>query len=262
MNRSIRYNGIALVFLVAVISIWLSGCAMKRDIVVVDEKINNVRTDQKNIKASVDRLDSLLTNESDASIKLRAEVRSAVNDLISYFQMMQANMSDLQEKVDYLAQQGSSTQGRMMQPIVKPVDTSSAATGVPVTPPGINCQELYDESFIIMRRGEYEEAIASFNDYLKYCGAHESADNARFWLGDAYYTLDRFHEAISEFDLLLRDHPDSEKRPSAMWKMARSYEKMNQIANAREIFQKLVDDFPNSLHADEANEKLKILGKP
>lgn len=261
MNRSIHKNGIALVILVAIVSIWLSGCAMKRDIVVVEEKVNTVQADQKKIKASVDRLDSLLTAESDASLKLRAEVRSAVNDLINYFQMMQANMSDLQEKVDYLAQQGSSAQGNMMQPIIKPVDTSGSAAA-PVMNPGINCQELYDESFIIMRRGDYESAIASFNDYLKYCSSHENADNARFWIGDAFYTLDRFQEAISEFDLLMRNHPDSEKRPSAMWKMARSYEKMNQIANARDIFQQLVDDFPNSLHADEAKEKLRVLGKP
>ncbi len=259
MTGKYWYNRVIFGLLVVAVAAAVSGCAMKRDIMVVDEKINNIRADQKRVKASVDHLDSLLTAESDASIQLRAEIRSAVSDLVNQFQILQANMSDLQEKVDYIAQQGSSTQGQMIRPI-QPADTSGVASGAPTAMPGIDCQELYDESFIIMRRGDYEEAIVGFNDYLKYCGSHENADNARFWIGDAYYTLDRFQEAISEFDLLLRDYPVSEKRPSTMWKMARSYEKLGQVNDAREIFRKLVDDFPNSLHANEAKEKLRELG--
>jgi tol-pal system protein YbgF len=141
---------------------------------------------------------------------------------------------------------------------MQPDTTDTSATASPIIP-GIDCQELYDESFINIRRGQYEEAITGFKDYLKYCGNKESADNARFWIGEAYYSMEKYREAIDEFEILLKDFPASEKQPGAYYKMARSYEELGQKNDARETFQKLVDEFPGTLEAEQAKEKLKEL---
>jgi tol-pal system protein YbgF len=230
---------------------------MKRDIVILDDKINNIRANQKEVNESIARLDSLLNAEAEASLKLRAEIRSSVSELMEQSQMTQANLDDLQAKVDALA--GVQSPAFIQPPVISSdtfLDTTETASQAL---PGINCQDLYDDSFTFVMQGQYEEAITSFNDYLKYCGSHDLADNARFWIGESYYSMDNFRSAVSEFDLLLSEYPDSEKKATAYYKMARSYEELGQKQDAIANFEKLIEDFPNTLEAENAKDKLEEL---
>jgi len=246
---------IQIVLLFVLIAVIVSGCCMKRDIDAVDAKINRIRADQQQMKDSLERLDSLFYANGEESVKLRAEIRSSLSDILEQFQMLQANMNDLQGKVTYMAER--STGGVAIKPQVIPTDTADTTTAQVI--PGINCQELYDESFINIRRGQYEEAIQGFTDYLKYCGQQDMADNARFWVGESYYSMDNFKAAINEFQTLLNDYPNSEKRAGSYYKMARSYEELGRKKDARATFQKLIDEFPGTLEAEQAKEKLREL---
>jgi tol-pal system protein YbgF len=247
------------VIFIAFIAAVISGCCMKRDLLVLDDKINNIRTDVKENTERLNRLDSLLTAEAEASLKLRADIRSSVNELIEQARMTQANLDDLQGKMDALA--GSQAPTFYQPPVTAAArDTASDdSTAAQVTPPGIDCQNLYDESFTLVMQGNYDEAISGFTDYLKYCGSQDLADNARFWIGESYYSMDNFKAAISEFDLLLSEYIDSEKRCTAMYKLARSYEELGQKQDAIAAFEKLVDDCPNTLEAEQAKDKLEEL---
>jgi len=250
-------NKIQLILLLALAAAIVSGCCMKRDIVNLDAKINQVRADQQELKESIMRLDSLLYADADESVKLRAEIRSSLGDMMEQFRMLQANVNDMQTKVDAIY----TRPGDGGRPIIGTPVTPADSTDTTATPimPSINCQELYDESFINIRRGQYEESIQGFTDYLKHCGTQDMADNARFWIGESYYSMDNFRAAIDEFELLLKDYPNSEKRPGAYYKMARSYEELGRKNDARTAFQKLVDEFPGTLEAEQAKEKLKEL---
>ncbi|MEW5925804.1 MAG: tol-pal system protein YbgF [Candidatus Zixiibacteriota bacterium] len=249
-------NKIAIVLLTVVVAVIFSGCCMKRDIQVVDAKINSMRADQQKMKDALDRLDSLFYSESEESVKLRAEIRSSLGDIRDQFQMMQANINDLQDKVNYMAERSPGGAPIRTQPITPAAGDTTAAQQ---QAPSINCQELYDESFINIRRGQYEGAIQGFNEYLKYCGTQDMADNARFWIGEAYYSMENYRSAIDEFQKLLKDYPNSEKQAGAYYKIARSYEELGQKNDARATFQKLVDSFPGTLEAEQAKEKLKEL---
>ena len=244
---------IQIVLVFALAASIVAGCCMKRDIAAVDAKINRIRADQQQLKESVIRLDSLLYADADESVRLRAEIRSTLGDVMEQFQMLQANFDDMQNKLNYMAEQGGSVR---ITPQTTPTDTADTTAAVMA---GINCEELYDESFINIRGGHYEEAIQGFTDYLRYCGTQDMADNARFWIGESYYSMDNFRSSIDEFEKLLKDYPNSEKRQGAYYKMARSYEELGQKNDAKATFQKLVDEFPGTLEAEQAKEKLKEL---
>jgi len=231
----------------------ITGCATKRDVMRIDDKVTKIYTDQQQMQMKIERLDSLLYSEGEESIKLRAEIRSSISDLLDEFRIMQSNLSDLQAKVAVIAESGS---GSSLAPVTFADTTGdSAATQIP----GIDCQKLYDESFINVRRGEYEEAVQGFTDYLTYCSSRDLADNSRFWIGESYYSMERYPLAIEEFQKLLDDYPESEKRAGALYKMGRSYEELGRKGDARATFQKLADDFPGTLEAEQAKEKLREL---
>lgn len=213
-----------------------------------------MRFDQKDIKTSIARIDSLYRTEGDASLQLRAEIRSSVGDLMREFEIMRANLDDLRTMM--AGMNSRPTQVVITEPVV---DSTSDSLQTQTVIPGIDCQELYDESFINVTRGQYEEAIAGFADYLNYCGSQDLADDSRFWTGECYYFMDKFSEAISEFDLLLKDFPQAEKRAGALYKTARSYEELGRKNEAKRTFQQLIDEFPETLEAEQAKGKLKEL---
>lgn len=246
----------ALILMAAVLM--LIGCAMKRDVIRVEERVIEIRSVQRDTQRQIDKLDSLLTSSSDETVKLRAELRSTINSLLEELQKTQASLNDLQDKVGYMA---ASDQKQIIVRTVPAdsTDTTDTVTAAVAAPPGIDCQELYDESFIEIRRGQYETAITGFTDYLQYCGTKDLADNARFWIGEAYYSMEKYPEAIREFRQLEIDFSTSEKRPGALYKMARSYEELNEIEDAKATFQKLVDNHPGTLESEQAREKLKEL---
>ncbi len=248
-------NKTAALILMAAVLMFV-GCAMKRDVIRVEERVMEIRSEQRDTQRSIDRLDSLLTSGSDETVKLRAEFRSTVNSLLEELQMMRASVNDLQDKIGYLA--ASDQKQVIVMPPTSATD-STDTTGTESAPPGIDCQELYDESFIEIRRGQYENAIKGFTDYLQYCGTKNLADNARFWIGEAYYSMEKYPEAIREFRQLEIDFSTSEKRPGALYKMARSYEELGELNDAKATFEKLVENYPGTLESEQAREKLKEL---
>ncbi len=234
------------------------GCATSRQVRDLDDNVNKVRLEQKDMKKAITRIDSLLSNESDASVSLRAEIRSSVNDLLQEFETMRANLNDLQALVSMTNQRPQ--QGNLIiTPPIHTTDSAGDTTRANAVIPGVDCQELYDESFINVYGGKYEEAIQGFADYLNYCNSQDLADDARFWTGECYYFMKKYNEAISEFDLLLKDYPNAEKRPSALYKTARSYEELGRKNEAKRTFQTLIKEFPESLEAEQAKDKLKEL---
>jgi len=52
------------------------------------------------------------------------------------------------------------------------------------------------------------------------------APNAQYWLAESYYGQKNYPQAIEEFDLVIRDYPDSPKVPSALSKQADAYVQM------------------------------------
>ena len=231
-----------------------SGCAMKWDVARLEAKLDSLQVEQRQTMMTTERLDSLLSSESEASMKLRAEIRSSLTDLTEQVRIMQATMNDLQDRVRLI---GGSQSSRVTVPTTTPAssDTGSTAAGMP----SVDCQTLYDDSFVNIRREKYEDAIKGFNDFLKYCGSHETAGDARFWIGEAYYSMENYKEAINQFELLVKDYPKSVKRAGAMYKMARSHEELGQKKEARQHFEKLIDEYPNTLEASQAKQKLKDL---
>jgi tol-pal system protein YbgF len=247
-------NKITAITKIMAILFLLGGCAMKPDIRRLEEKTDAIRSDQLKMKAAIERLDSLFHSEAQSSRQLRAEMSAAINDLVEQFRITQANLNDLQDKIGRNA-----TRATVIAEPTTPTRPTGSLGDTFSIPPEVDCQMLYDDSFVNIRQGLYEEAIKGFNDFLKYCGKLELASDAHYWLGESYYSVEKYKEAIAEFDAVVKNYPSSRKRPGAMYKMARCHEELGQKKDAKAIFNKIVDEFPNTLEASQAKEKLKEL---
>lgn len=104
----------------------------------------------------------------------------------------------------------------------------------------------------------YRAAIDIFESLLMRDSKNSLADNCRYWIGESYYGLGNFKQAIVEFEKVL-SYEDSNKKDDAQLKLGISYLKEGDRVKAREEFQRLISNFPDSEYVSKAQNYLTNL---
>ncbi len=119
-------------------------------------------------------------------------------------------------------------------------------------------EDRYNAAFNHLKRDDYEGAIEAFNAFLQdFDESDKYYDNALYWLGESYYVLRTFDSAITEFQKLVEDYPDSPKRGDAMLKIGYAKYELGQYEDARSVLTTVRDEFPDSSIARLAIKRLK-----
>jgi tol-pal system protein YbgF len=237
----------------------LSGCCTKRDIEEIKDRISRLERNQQESRRLMERTDSLITEGAEADIKLRNELRYSVDELNEQISMLLQNHNDLMQRVQELLQRpvrvlhdSPGVQSDIASPVT-PRDTTVAQT------PAIDCDSTYDDSFILMRRSEYDKAIPGFEQFVINCPNHENVSNAHYWMGQCLYSLQKFEDAVAQFEIILNDYKDSPKVSQALYKAARCREEQGRNDEAKRLFQQVIDEHPGTLEAEQAKARLADL---
>jgi tol-pal system protein YbgF len=118
-------------------------------------------------------------------------------------------------------------------------------------------EELYQLAYQDMIRGDYEQAILSFKNFLQKYPESELADNAQYWLGECYAASGDTEKAIIELEKVIKNFPQGNKVPSSLYKLGIIYLNKKNKNKAKEYFQRLIKEYPNTNEAKLAKEKLK-----
>jgi TolA-binding protein len=163
-----------------------------------------------------------------------------------------------------------------------PAPTPAAPTAIIVpTPPAtarpttgaMQAQDLYQAAYIDFSKGNYPLAITGFKEFLRRHPDDELADNAQYWIGEAYLSLARgfgdggqadkesqsLQQAVQEFRRVVADHPRGDKAPTALYKEALALIQLKQPQVAQSRLQYLVDNFPQAEETPLARERLAAL---
>ena len=117
-------------------------------------------------------------------------------------------------------------------------------------------ENLYSDSLTAYHDGDYENAVKLFAAYLRDFPDTVKAANARYWLGESYYSLAQYAQAITEFKRVRKDFPASSKVPDALLKTAMSYEAIGGREPAFAAYTELLQKYPAGLSAQRAEKAL------
>ena len=123
----------------------------------------------------------------------------------------------------------------------------------------ITPQALYNKSYRAVRDGKNEAAIRGFRRFLRLFPKNQLAPHSQYWLGEAYYALRQYPEALDEFLNLINRYPKSRKVPDAYYKRGLTYLRRNFPLNATLEFEKLVESFPAHPISKKARVQLQNL---
>ena len=117
----------------------------------------------------------------------------------------------------------------------------------------------YGRAFDALKQGSYPAAISGFAGFLGDHPQHELADNAQYWLGQAYYVTRDYPNAIAAFNRVVAQWPDSSKASDSLLKVGFSQLELKRTADARRTLEDVRSRYPGTDSARAASERLQRL---
>jgi tol-pal system protein YbgF len=118
----------------------------------------------------------------------------------------------------------------------------------------------YLQAYDDFRHGQIDNAIAQFNTLLIKDPNGTYANNAQYWLGEAYRTNNNIDAARIAFNLVIENYPTSAKVPDALLRLGIIEIAQGNSLKAKEYLVRLITDFPSADSAPLAAKKLEQLG--
>jgi tol-pal system protein YbgF len=179
---------------------------------------------------------------------LRGQLEVQTNEIERLKARQRDLLADIDRRVSELERRGPAG-----APVV------SAAPAAPVI--ALQEQKDYDTAFSLMKQGQYDRAAKGFRDFLANYPQSTLGDNARYWLGEAYYVKRDFRKALAEFTRLMSDQPGNPKAPDVMLKIGYSHYELGEWARARDNLNQVITRYPGQPAAKSAEQRLAKMKK-
>ena len=114
----------------------------------------------------------------------------------------------------------------------------------------------YVKAFGLYSSNNFADAITAFEAFMKNNPQSDFAPNALYWIGECHYSLSDLPKAKEVFLRVTGSYPNSPKAPDAMLKLGYTLAAMKEKAKANAIFENLIKSYPSSPAAAKARERL------
>jgi len=240
------------------IALAMVGCAStppEQDPVQI--KLNDLDTRLARIERVVTNQSLLdLANQSDS---LRNELRAMHNDVDQLSNNLEASRkqqrdlyADLDRRMKILESRGAAGAGSA----AGSGDAGSGGAGADSSAPGSDDKAAYQTAFNLLKDSQYDRAIAAFQKFLIVYSGSSLADNAQYWLGEAYYVNKSFPEAQGAFQRVVDKYPQSRKRPDALLKIGYCQYELKQWDSAKGTLSQVATQFPDTPAGHLAQQRL------
>jgi tol-pal system protein YbgF len=256
----------------------LVGCASSGDIKSLERRISNVEAENKNLKtriqdlsAEMDQQKELYAGQDAEFYKLKEDIQKLNGRLdeteYKFNQEKQALNNSMQSFRDAFSQASGAPQEQLSpsqqtQPPTAVSGTGAGAAAQSALPPPPVADNVTEEELYRLAKDAYDQknfdaARQYFEKFLEKYPKSNIADNARFWIGEVYFSEGWYQKAILEYQEVIEKYPKGNKVPAAYLKQGVSFFKLGENANAKLVLNELIKRFPESGEADTARQQIK-----
>jgi len=119
-------------------------------------------------------------------------------------------------------------------------------------------RHLYDRVMEEFKHRDYEAALAGFRLFLELHGQTSLAANAQYWVGECQFRMGRYKDALKAFYNVVSYYPLSPKLAASTLKIGQTYTKLKDQEKARMMFERVVDQYPDTPEAEVARKALEV----
>ena len=263
----------------------LAGCATNSDVVRLENRINELNTRNKALKTQISELNELLETRKAQENRLRElyagqdaefyELKSEVQRLSGRFEEtehrfsqdikdLSNNLNANREKLNALSEDIELNDTRISrlagylgfeseEKLEAAVDSQSTGGS---TSQDLPEEKLYSFAKKSFDQENYETARDAFEKFLETYPESDKADNARFWIGEVYFSEQWYEKAILEYQKVMDNFPNGNKVAAAYLKQGIAFQELGEIGNAKLVLKELIRKFPESNEANVARQKI------
>jgi tol-pal system protein YbgF len=249
-----------------------AGCASRGDLRSVErdsydtrKRLTQLEKEMGSIrKTAAEEVQHTLSGfrkEIDVVRKGTADTQAAQENVRVDMQEMSGRIDDLkilvQKRADEKAFSKDETERRLvaledrLSRLEKKLGAESGTKEAEATPEGI-----YQGGLASFKAGDMQKARDAFTLFAERYPKHELTPNARYWIGETYYSEKKYEQAILAFQEVIKLYPKKEKAPAALLKQALSFKSLGDAKSARYVLKKIQDDYPRTEEAKKAKELL------
>lgn len=182
-------------------------------------------------------------------------LKSRIDELNSMIENKEREISNLQ--ITLTQKQGtiaaletqSKFANRSAQPLT-PLDYNSIVVN--------DFSSSYEQALSKFYARQHAESIAIFEKLMQRFPNHSLASNCQYWIGENYFAARNYSNAIDAFQRVL-SFERSLKKDDALMMMGRAYMELGMPQDAREAFNRLLQEYPQSEFVEDAEKALRNL---
>lgn len=220
---------------------------LKTEVELMERQVRSMQESNDRNSGQLSTLITQIIDNVNAIRQAQSRVAEGSNSALSEVNGLGERLSATNQRIDRVSEQLAE-----LKKIVE--NLPKLPTFTQITPG--NPDQLFAAAYGDYSRGNYDLAISEFRQYVETYPSSEMADNAQYWVGEAYYAKKSYPEAIAEFDKVVTLFPKGDKVPAARYKKAMVLNESGQTDAARAEFQALIKLYPKSNEAVLAKQQI------
>jgi tol-pal system protein YbgF len=199
-----------------------------------------------------------------------ADQTLAMNNIGDNVRVLRDKADETNVRISTVGQEIDALRQSLTQPaVVQPPPTGAATdpqappTAPPPAPPaGVSPQRMFDASFDDYTAGRYDLAIQGFQNFIQTFPRLTQAADAQYNIGMSYFNQNKWAEARDAFQKTIQDYPQATDRVAdAYYKLGHTFEQLKQVDNAKRAYETLIQRFPTAFTANQAKQALDRLNR-
>jgi TolA-binding protein len=227
------------------------------------------------LKEDLQKFGTKLDDQAATNRKGIADQTLAINNIGDTVRVLREKADDTNVRISTVAQEiqalrqaiASAPSPQTLAPAPTGGDTTPpsgsqpASPTTPTVPIGVSPQRMFDSAYDDFTSNRYETAIKGFELFIQTFPRLPQAAAAQFNIGASYYNMgNHWNEARDAFLLVTTQYPqDADNNAQAFFKLGQTYEQMKQVDAAKKAYQTVMQKYPASFQATQANQALQRL---
>jgi tol-pal system protein YbgF len=237
----------------------LSGCYSTKMMEFTYQQLDTVKTTQQELLRRVDELSRLYQEDRDGRLQTQAEMNLALQDLRDALEALGYRVED---NAQLFLQRSTPATVPTARPLADTLGAGQPGTSAMAAPAVADDEagKLFQSSYMDLTLASYDLAVQGFKNYLvRFPGAPNVSD-AHYYLGESYFSLSRFVEAVAEYQIVVKEYPRSRVVPACYLKSGYCYQKLEEGDLAEKAFRDVISLYPRSEEAEQARLELQAMG--
>jgi TolA-binding protein len=244
----------------------LAGCSQitllrTRELREVGEKVDSVRTAVAEVQKSID---DLSLKQGGVSSQMRADLTSMLTDLRNQISRLhndidatQRRLGDLGQRLDRLEQRKIVVSGGSATPTDSGSTGASAGTAPSVkVVDGLDLERLFGQAREDYIKARYDLAYQGFKTVYERDVGGSYKEQALYWMAECMWKSDRQDDALELYQRVLNEFPNGDKMCSARFKMGLIYNDKQDNLRRNNAWSQLIDACPQSNEANRARDMM------